>query len=90
MSHVGAAVAESTLQGAVPPHHHDKILFTSTIICVRTTGRWRTAGSENKYFTEMCKRFRGGLILKAHRLVYHSTLGLRVIKKKQKAERGEQ
>jgi len=27
-------------------------------------------------------RFRGGLVFKAHRLVYHSTLGLRVIKKK--------
>jgi len=28
------------------------------------------------------KRFRGGLVFKAHRLVYRSTLGLRVIKKK--------
>ena len=27
-------------------------------------------------------RFRGGLVCKARRLVYHSTLGLRVIKKK--------
>ena len=27
-------------------------------------------------------RFRGGLVFKAHRLVYHSTLGLRVMKKK--------
>ena len=27
-------------------------------------------------------RFRGGLVLKAHRLLYHSTLGSRVIKKK--------
>jgi len=26
----------------------------------------------------------GGLVFKAHRLVYHSTLGLRVIKKKKK------
>jgi len=31
-------------------------------------------------------RFRGWLIFKAHRLVYHSTLGLRVIKKKKKPE----
>jgi len=30
------------------------------------------------------KRFRGGLVFKAYRLVYHSTLGLRVIKKKKK------
>jgi len=28
------------------------------------------------------KRFRGGLVCKAHRLLYRSTLGLRVIKKK--------
>ena len=26
--------------------------------------------------------FRGGLVFKAHRLLYHSTLGLRVIKKR--------
>ena len=30
----------------------------------------------------VCLRMRGGLVFKAHRLVYHSTLGLRVIKKK--------
>jgi len=28
--------------------------------------------------------FRGGLLFKAHRLLYHSTLGLRVMKKKKK------
>ena len=28
------------------------------------------------------KRFRGGLVFKAHRLLHHSTLGVRVIKKK--------
>jgi hypothetical protein len=27
------------------------------------------------------QRFRGGLVCKAHRLFFHSTLGLRVIKK---------
>ena len=31
------------------------------------------------------KRFRGGLVSKAHSLLYHSTLGLRVIKKKKRA-----
>ena len=30
-------------------------------------------------------RFRGGLVFKAHRLLYHSTLGSRVIKKKKKS-----
>ena len=29
-------------------------------------------------------RFRGGLVSKAHRFLYHSTLGLRVMKKKKK------
>ena len=32
------------------------------------------------------KRFRGGLVFKAHRLAYHSTLGWKVIKKKKKVE----
>ena len=30
------------------------------------------------------KRFRGGLVFEAHRLAYHSTLGLRVIEMKKK------
>jgi len=30
------------------------------------------------------KRFRGGLVFKAHRWLYHSTLGSRVIKKQKK------
>jgi len=30
------------------------------------------------------QRFRGGLVFKANRLLYHSTLGVRVIKKKKK------
>jgi len=34
------------------------------------------------------KRFRGGLVSKAHRLVYHPTLGLIVIKKKKKKDPG--
>ena len=33
------------------------------------------------------KRSRGGLVFKAHRLLYHSTLGLRVIKNKRKWRR---
>ena len=30
------------------------------------------------------KRFRGGLVVKAHRLLYHSTLGLRETKKRRR------
>ena len=37
------------------------------------------------HFTE--KRFRSGLVFKAHRLLYHSTLGLRVIKKRRRRAR---
>ena len=34
------------------------------------------------------QRFRDGLLFKVHRLLYHSTIGLRVIKKeKRKSER---
>jgi len=33
-------------------------------------------------------RFRGGLVFKAHRLVYHSTLGSRVIKETKKIQAG--
>ena len=35
------------------------------------------------------QRFRGGLVLKAHRLLHHSTLGVRVIKKKKEVVSGE-
>jgi len=36
------------------------------------------------------KRFRGGLVCKDHRLVYHSTLGLRVITKKRRSDLEEE
>jgi len=36
------------------------------------------------------QRFRGGLVFKADRLVCHSTLGLRVIKKKKKKRSARQ
>ena len=35
------------------------------------------------------KRSGGGLVFKAHRLVHHSTLGLRIIKQKKKIEKLE-
>ena len=37
--------------------------------------------SDLRGFRRNVKRFRGGLVFKAHRLLHHSTLGLRVIKK---------
>jgi len=44
-------------------------------------GAARGGGVRTEY--RNVQRFRGGLAFKAHRLVYHSTLGLRVIKKKE-------
>ena len=38
--------------------------------------------SQEQMLRRNVKRFRGGIVFKAHGLVYHSTLGLRVIKKK--------
>jgi len=37
---------------------------------------------EEQLLRRNVKRFRGGLVFKAHRLVYHSTIGSRVTKKK--------
>ena len=61
---------------------------------------WNSIKSRNPGFTERnaaeraweiggrgsqkLKRFRGGIVFKAHRLVYHSTLGWRVMKKKRR------
>ena len=42
---------------------------------------WRSCSGRTVQF------FRGGLEFKAHRLLYHSTLGSRVIKKKKKKRR---
>ena len=41
---------------------------------------FRTTTSQN------VERFPGGLVFEAHRLLYHSTLGLRVIKQKKKTD----
>jgi len=39
---------------------------------------------ENNYFTEMCSDSEAGSYLRLIDFVYHSTLGLRVIKKKKR------
>jgi len=54
-----------------------------SIDCKGILGGW---APENRLHIN-AQRFRGGLVFKAHRLLYHSTLGLRVIKKKRKAYR---
>jgi len=42
----------------------------------------RTEGIISVRTVTIVKRFRGGLVFKAHRFLYYSTLGSRVIKKK--------
>jgi len=51
--------------------------------------RHRRALKGEKLVFRNVKRFQGGLVFKAHRLFYHSTLGLRVIKKKKRKGRGK-
>ena len=48
-------------------------------------GRYHTLRVEYQGFmdTVVWSRVRGGLVFKVHRLLYHPTLGLRVIKKKE-------
>ena len=45
-------------------------------------GGTRLSQFENNYFTEMCSGSEAGSYLRPIDFVYHSTLGLRVIKKK--------
>jgi len=47
-------------------------------------GRPRCFSLSEQLLSRNVKRFRGGLVFKAHRRVYHSTLGLRVIKNKRR------
>ena len=44
----------------------------------------RSSRTEEQLLYINVQRFRGGLVFKAHRLSYHSTLGLRVMTKKMK------
>jgi len=48
----------------------------------RTERRWTVAGSRCHCVVATCRI--GGLVLKAHIILYHSTLELRVIKKKKR------
>ena len=47
-----------------------------------------TADVEQLFATGSCVRFRGLVVFEAHRLFYHSTLGLRAIKKEKEEVRG--
>ena len=70
-------------------HTHIRSLCTKFQV-FRTLLLGDSASRQPDFFTqagaqsEGGKRFRGGLVFEAHRLLHHSTLGLRVIKKKMK------
>ena len=51
-------------------------------ISVNNNGRGYSSQFENNYVTEMCSGSEAGSYLRLIDFVYHSTLGLRVIKKK--------
>ena len=52
------------------------------MVCVRVSMCVSTRGCvQMQLIRRNVKRLRGGLVFKAHRLVYHSTLGWRVIKR---------
>ena len=51
-------------------------------MCVRECFIRYSSRFKNNFLTKNVERFRGGLVFKAHRLVYHFTLGWRVIQKK--------
>jgi len=52
-------------------------------------GQRRCSQFENNYFTEICSGSEAGSSLRLIDFVYHSTLGLRVIKKKKEEKRVE-
>ena len=63
------------------PQPYRVTLYTRLLICAEAGGIRQDRN---------VKRFRGGLVFKAHRLLNHSTLGLSVIKKKKKCrEKGD-
>ena len=68
-------------RGATFPHASSSALEQSSLLS------WKKRECTFALFPTSL-RFRGGLVFKAHRLVYHSTPGLRVIKKKKKKSAG--
>ena len=58
-------------------------LKMATFVAVSGCG-W--ARFKNKLLRRIVNRFRGRLVFKAHRLLHHSTLGSRVIKRKREEE----
>jgi len=67
------------------PEPQEKILQPFRPEAPRLTNEVSPNQFENNYFTEMCSGSEAGSYLRLIDLVYHSTLGLRVIKTKRRA-----
>ena len=67
--------------GPRPPLRHG--LVDACPVPRTVAGAWWRV---EQLLSQNMERFRGGLVFKVHRLLYHSTLGLRVIKQKKKVE----
>ena len=59
---------------------------TGVLVVVKVSRR-HTNQRSSQFLRRIVKRSRGGLVFKARRLLHHSTLGLKVIKKKKKKQR---
>ena len=70
--------------GAGPPHMFRDSVTNNAYLARCDTGPRRDTSPLRGLLRRNVKRFREGLVCKAHRLVYHS-LGLTVIKKKKKS-----
>jgi len=66
-----------------------KLLRAIKLLLCKASPHPRTPNPQPRTRKQVKKnlRFRGGLVFKAHILLYHSTLGWRVIKKKKKKQR---
>ena len=65
-----------------------KILVMAVVLCCKSRSTAVLCSQfENNYFTEMCSGSEAGSYLRLIDFVYHSTLGLRVIKKKKKKQK---
>ena len=63
--------------------HDQNLVLTVLHVAYSFDSGW---GLYEQLLQRYVKWFRGGLVFKAHRLLYHSTLGARVTKKKKKFE----
>ena len=65
-------------------HHRNSVVFPLAMYRRGRAPDRYGSQFENNYFTEMCSGFEVGSYLRLIDFVYHSTLGLRVIKKEKK------